>query len=376
MKIVIYDLLHFEQIAPLIKICIFLGYDVEFFTGQSLKSSIESYPELSGSKIVFNFKQDDEHETSFIKKCISRCKNMPADLLLMNTVNSQYHFWYWHLRKVHSKKVFTVHEVNNFFCTPPKMNLRSLVRHWGKKKLQSLMSGYVVNTESMITYIAKKGLTNKPVFWIPAAVYDDRMIGSSDDSKLTIIVPGWIDQRRRDYKLIFDVYNKLLPGERDSIELIFAGMPYGQYGHDIVAAFRRLDPEGKRVKLFDYELTNPEFDKEMMKSDIVWSPSLLKTSLFDGSAESYGETKNSANTHLAVSHAKPMMIPGKLITTREIESSVARYENEQACVKLIGRLLHDRAYLKRLQENAITNAGKFPVEIVAGLFQKMITSVS
>ncbi len=376
MKIVIYELLHYEQIVPLIKVCIHLKLDAEFFTSASFQHDLSSNPTLQGAKLIFHYKSASEPESPFIKTCIRACKNNPEVLLLLNTVNSKFHIWYWHLKNTRCIKVLTLHEVNSIFFPNPSINLRSLVRHWGKKKLQLLISGYIVNTESMITYMTKKGLTAKPVCWFPAAVFDERMISNSNDSKLTIIVPGWIDNRRRDYKLIFDVYNKLLPEEQNAIELIIAGPPYGQYGLDIMAAFRKHDPAGRKVKLFDTELTPLQFDKVMMKTDIIWSPSLLKTSLFDGSVESYGETKNSANTHLAVSYAKPMMIPERLMTTREIESSVVRYDDETACLQLIGQLLNDRTYLKKLQENAISNARKFPIEIVAGLFQKMIHSVS
>ena len=68
MKIAIYDIIHLEQVQPLISIVKFLKVPLILFTSEQFKSVIEQYDDFDASLIDTRYKSPTQNEWQFIKE--------------------------------------------------------------------------------------------------------------------------------------------------------------------------------------------------------------------------------------------------------------------------------------------------------------------
>lgn len=375
MKIAIYDLIHLEQVLPLLRISVYLRIPTICFTSARFRKDIEIEIDDSTGLLEFIYKGETESEPSFMRMSVKTSSQKNCSILILNSIHGKFYLWFLLLRKVSFKTVLTIHEVNGMFYPRPSINIRKFVRYWGKKKLVSIVSGFIVNTEPMLNYMEQRRLVLKPVTWVPAVVYGDREMGPQK-KPFIVIVPGLIDQRRRNYVFVLDVYEKLCIQQGIGFRLILAGMPYGEYGRRIQDRCNQLNNLGGDIIFYADEVPAHDFDQLMTSAHLIWSPLLPETSILDGINEVYGETKNSGNTHDAVMYARPMLIPEQLKTAKELSSSVLRYSDSETCAEQIRQLISDPEMLTQLLLNAVTNSGKFSIDLVSAQYKLMIRSVA
>jgi hypothetical protein len=376
MKIAIYDIIHLEQVVPLIRLCQQLKLRTILFTNERFRSEIEKELATEVGLVSVSYMASGIKEWEFMGAAGKKLRTESVDFFILNSNDGKHLLWYKILQSIKSCRfVLNVHEVHNLFYSRYKFGIRSVLRHLGKKLLIKRAAAFIVNTEAMKFYMEEKAVTKLPVFWIPAVVYEDNGNTTIPLTGFTITVPGTIDQRRRDYRFVLDVYEKLISTSKVVPRLILAGAPYGPYGDEILDRAAALTSKGGDIHVFRTEIPETDFVTVLNGSDLLWSPLKISTSIFDGIPEVYGQTKNSGNTHDAVRFAKPMLIPGQLVTSKEIESSVVRYEDEESCANIIKKIASDPEMLMHLKSEAIQNSMFFTTEKVAAKFQLLIDAL-
>lgn len=377
MKIAIYDIIHLEQVLPLVSVCRHLSVKLMLFTNDRFREEIQEKMESDNPLLDVVYFKSEVSEWRFIKLVKEKLRNEKFDLFLLNSTDGKHLIWYSILKNTPGCKfVFNIHEVHNFFYSRFHFGLRSVLRHSGKKLLLKRADAFIVNTEAMKLYMEQKKVTALPIFWIPAVVFErNELAQRKEHLKFTITIPGTIDERRRDYHFVLAVYELLLSRMNNTPQLIFAGAPYGSYGIEIIEKAATLNIKGADIIYFKDELPEKDFTAILNASDLLWSPLKIATSIFDGIKEVYGQTKNSGNTHDAVRFAKPMLIHKELNTTKEIESSILRYDSVKSCSEIIADLAADQSRLTQLKTLATQNAIAFTIDKVSAKFQAMLSRV-
>jgi glycosyltransferase involved in cell wall biosynthesis len=376
MKIAIYDIIHLEQVMPLIRVCQQLKLRTILFTNERFRYEIEKQLATEGEPVSVSYIASGVKEWQFMRVAGKKLRTENVDFFILNSNDGKHLLWYKLLKGVTACKfVLNVHEVHNLFYTKYEFGIRSILRHFGKKLLVQKADAFIVNTEAMKFYMEEKAVTTLPVFWIPAVVYENHREKTIPHSGFTIAIPGTIDHRRRDYRFVLDVYEKLISSCKSVPRLILAGAPYGQYGDEILTGAAALNSKGGDIHFSRTDLPEADFETILYGSDILWSPLKISTSIFDGIPEVYGQTKNSGNTHDAVRFARPMLIPCQLITSKEIESSVVRYEDEESCADIIAKIASDPNMQKHLKSEAVQNSMAFTTEKVAAKFQLLVDAM-
>lgn len=163
-------------------------------------------------------------------------------------------------------------------------------------------------------------------------IFYTKFSGKSENETYTIVIPGAVSQKRRDYnkvikelknlELNFDNYefrrnetfveNTLSEkgsslGTTQNLEIIFLGKAQGKE-LEMLQNFEQNKPENISIKYFKEKVPQDVFDDYMQKADVLWCPIQQETEFFS-QKEIYGITKMSGNIGDAVKFGKLAVFP-------------------------------------------------------------------
>lgn len=173
--------------------------------------------------------------------------------------------------------------------------------------------------------LANNNYKNLPIFYT-------KFLEKSNHPIFTIVIPGAVSQKRRDYKSViiklknlelnFDNYefrrnetfveNTLSEkgssvGTTQNLEIIFLGKAQGKE-LEMLQNFEQNKPENISIKYFTEKVPQNIFDDYMQKADVLWCPIQQETEFFS-QKEIYGFTKMSGNIGDAVKFGKLAVFP-------------------------------------------------------------------
>ena len=173
--------------------------------------------------------------------------------------------------------------------------------------------------------LAKENYNNLPIFYT-------KFFDKPDNETFTIVIPGAVSQKRRNYdkiikelknlELNFDNYefrrnekfveNTLSEressvGTTQNLEIIFLGKAQGNE-LEILQNFEQNKPENISIKYFTEKVPQNIFNDYMQKANILWCPIQQETEFFS-QKEIYGITKMSGNIGDAVKFGKSAVFP-------------------------------------------------------------------
>ena len=173
--------------------------------------------------------------------------------------------------------------------------------------------------------LVKENYNNLPLFYT-------KFFEKPDNQTFTIVIPGAVSQKRRDYdkvikelknlELNFDNYefrrnetfveNTLSEkgssvGTTQNLEIIFLGKAQGNE-LEMLQNFEQNKPENISIKYFTEKVPQNVFDDYMQKADILWCPIQQETEFFS-QKEIYGFTKMSGNIGDTVKFGKLAVFP-------------------------------------------------------------------
>ena len=173
--------------------------------------------------------------------------------------------------------------------------------------------------------LTKEKYSNLPLFYT-------KFSQKSENEIFTIVIPGAVSQKRRDYdkvikelknlELNFDNYefrrnetfveNNLQEkgssvGTTQNLEIIFLGKASGKE-LEILQNFEQNKPKNISIKYFTEKVPQNVFDDYMQKADILWCPIQQETEFFS-QKEIYGVTKMSGNIGDAIKFGKLAIFP-------------------------------------------------------------------
>ncbi|MGZ5212004.1 MAG: hypothetical protein ACXWB6_07025, partial [Kaistella sp.] len=130
-------------------------------------------------------------------------------------------------------------------------------------------------------------------------------------SILTIVIPGAVSQKRRDYLHVFNCLKNFK--NKIQYHLVFLGKASG--GELLwLKDFENKKPQNISLQYFTGKVPQPIFDEWMQKADILWCPIQHETEFFSNK-ECYGTTKMSGNVGDAIKFGKLAIFPENYPTT-------------------------------------------------------------
>ncbi len=363
------------------KVCKTKNTNVTIFTTADLFSRLETYLK---DKNNFNFviKEKNESIHHFLKRVKSIC-NEKIDLLFINTIHETIFDLIEYLSfDIKSKTILVVHHVNAWLRPTLVLNIKHIIRTIDTNFSSVLIKKFIFPKFDAINVIYSPVkdhiITNigfdKEIFTIPTSIFEDKIIINKEknNSTLRVVIPGLIQEHRKDFATIFPVFEKLFNRHREKLRLCVLGMPVGRYGERVLNKFKEMKKENYEVILFDSFVKDDIFDKELKESDIILTPMRIKTRADNEIEEEYGKTVGSGIIYNAIQYAKPIIAPNEFNMLRELDSSSLKYKNSKDLEAMIDELILNTEKLEILKGEALKNAQKFSLENLQDYFEKNV----
>lgn len=135
--------------------------------------------------------------------------------------------------------------------------------------------------------------------------------GKQDNKVLTIVIPGGVSQKRRDYRRIFSAIKKIdqlydSDIQKKPIEFIFLGKADHSELKPLIDLERSL--QYVAITYFTERVSQENFENWMRKADVLWCPIQQNTEFFS-QKEIYGKTKMTGNIGDAIKFGKLAIFP-------------------------------------------------------------------
>lgn len=126
-----------------------------------------------------------------------------------------------------------------------------------------------------------------------------------ENETLTIVIPGGVSQKRRDYQKVLKIIKNLKTEKK--FRFVFLGKAKDQELKDLENLSKNL-PENIEIIYFSERVSSEVFDEWMRKADVLWCPIQEETEFFSNK-EIYGKTKMTGNLGDAIKYGKPAVFP-------------------------------------------------------------------
>jgi len=368
---------HVKFLYTLCKICKTKDTNVTIFTTKSILARLEKYLEnMDQYDIVV--KEGNEGINTFLKRVEKIC-NKRIDLLFVNTMQvTNYYLPRYFGFNPKCKKIVTVHTANAWLKQKPVINLKKPILTVDTNLSSFIVRLFILPKFDAINviyapikdYILKETDYDKKIFTLPFNFYDKtKKIDKKENKKIQFVLPGQIEEHRRDYEVVLDSFEKLFNKYPDKIDLYLLGYPVGNYGKLILKKCKKMKEKGYSIITFDKFIPEEEYNEIISNSDFIISPIKIETGSWGIIQERYGMTKASAVVFEAIQYAKPLVVPDKFNVIKELETSALKYKSAEDLEKILVEHIENKNKLKDLEKEAYKNSENFSL----GVLQKYFT---
>jgi len=270
------------------------------------------------------------------------------DVVLLNTVQKQLHQYY--TQAIRPPKILRIHNTNTFlnrwsnirFSASPyalwkdfSYVIRELLLQgeWQQvKKMIQWVDLLTFPTATIEQYALKNSTLAQQKYFpsIPLSCSSFDFIKTTPTNIRYLTITGTIDERRKDYELVVQVFKELLPNIQQPLYLTLLGKPKGPYGQRIINQLHNLSQTYELFQLRTYQKRVPqhEFNTVMQQTDLLLAPIRLNTR-YKIYHEQYGYTKISGSESDVIRYGKAAIFPADYPIENEMKTLVKTYGSMQ-----------------------------------------------
>lgn len=362
MHVAIYETVHFENIAPLLRLFDLPGNRITVFCDEEARQQAIAQLKNDADRFEWKLQKSGQSRREFLTEAKRYIRSNAVDLLYINTISDNF----IHLNRLikagkDMRTVATLHVINGYFSPQLKFNLRRVVRVVGKWLLRRSIQEYAIQSDSMLPAARRMVDAGYPIYCIPGAVFNPNHYTQPSSQTLHLVVAGSVDSRRRDYNDVSELINQLERNQQP-VKLTILGGTDSDFGKQMIAQWSRLSLQFVQLKYYDSSLIpQDEYDRVLASSHFIFHPSTRDAVLEDGAKESYGHTVCSGVFSDAIRHARPLIIPSFLATDSRFKNSCFRYDVVSQIADFL-QSLNNPAGLQRWMEAAHRTSLDFTVE--------------
>ena len=330
MNIAIIDNYHFEVTYTLISLFDNNENNITVFIHPAAYKQLQHMLAGKATRYQWVVKEETETNRQFIHRLFKHINHSRFDLLYFNTIEDNFiHYAYYLKRVKKNSTILTLHDINGFFRYQPSFNARRLVRYVGKKWLIRIVPAFNVLSETLISRLRSSLPASKKIFNIPGSFFDPEQFTPKSFSvgeTLSIVIPGSVDTRRRNYELAFDLL-QAAQQQKIKISITLLGAFQKGYSENIQQKCNDYLQANDNLHFYESSIVDqPEFDRVIHKSHFIWMPLQSFSTINDGVDEQYGICTCSGNIADIIRHAKPFFAAEQLPLETCLEKSCSRYK--------------------------------------------------
>jgi hypothetical protein len=374
---------HIPILYTFSRICKTSSTNVTIFTTKELYLRLETYlTEKDKKNYDIILKEDNETFRSFVKRVETIC-NKKIDIMFINTIHETLLDLVCYLGfNPKSKTILLIHHVNAWLKPRLIFNIKHPIRTADTNLASMLIRRFIFPKFDAINviyhplkeYIRANTNYEKEIFTLPTSIFENTktMKRREDEGKLKIVIPGLIQEHRKDYGAVFPAFEALFKHRKEKVKLCVPGLPVGKFGRQIYNKFKDMEQKGCDVEIFDHFVPDDTFDDILTQSDIILAPIRIKTRADGGIEEIYGKTVGSGVVFNAIQYAKPIIVPAGFNMLPELESSTLKYSDSIELEHVIKKLISNPEKLQGLKREALINSQKFSLKNLQYYFEKNI----
>lgn len=377
MKIIIYETTHFETLSALVTLCDTVFESVTIFLTQ--RSFEQFQPIVAAIRLTqpvhFEVQMANEPNRAYIKRFFRYVQIQNFSHVHINTLDhNQLYFTYWLMKLKPTHISMTIHSINGY-KTFRFNNLKNCTESIAKLFLYQKVDYYRVLGPAMKAYF-ETFFNKKKVVYIPGNFFDDKpepRIRSNTDY-FSIMVPGTVEAKRRDYQLVIRFFKKY----RDKlssikpIKLILAGNANSAYGKQILSRLKQLNNDVFVVNGYNTDIETNEYTSLFCCSSIVWNPILVETRSLENVVEQSSISHSPGFLIDQVHYGRPGIIPAAIQVHEKLKDCNFYYENEDDLLKIFLEILTNDQLLKAKRKQILTACQYFIPANFQSAFEKLI----
>lgn len=358
MKIALFDTGHFETAYTLIrlfdqpgnKVIIFTNGQTEGILKDMLRNDQDRFDWFIVDRWIGNF--------NYFLYVRRQLKFISPEIIYFNTIDRLPFYYALMLNSLpHTRVILTIHDINCFFHKGNWKNVGDMLRWQSRKFLLREVEALNVISETMLPKLRQKTNYRFPVIHIPGAVYEHEHQELVQTQRLRIVVPGSIDQKRRNYDDVFLV-GELAEEAGLPVDITLAGGTQTLYGKAVLNKAKQWKGQYCNILSYDGNMLLPAaYDRILRTAHFIFSPAVIQTKICGDIPETYGISKSSGSISDAIRFAKPFIVPAELMISRRLESSAFKYNSLNDITDLLFRIFKNPETYSVWKENAIRNSG-------------------
>jgi hypothetical protein len=268
----------------------------------------------------------------------------------------------------------TIHEVNSWFYYRGR-SLRDWTENLAKVILHRRISHYSFFLPAMADALRRRMPKSTAVF-IPSRFYFPLPTFRLEEGRpFTIVIPGSVDDNRRDYAFVADFFRSWLPGRAPAtcpILLVILGDSRSPEATAIIASFKALESARFSVLSFsDGYVPESIYEQQLAAADLLWSPLKLHKLGSRNNPEIYGQTTASGLTADLLLNDIPALVPEGLLLPDFFQAALLPYLSAEEVGRLLDRLIDDEAWLPKLRMNITDSFSFFSKENFYAAFDQL-----
>ena len=265
--------------------------------------------------------------------------------------------------------LFKIYTILRYFSFTPKLVYTikiSLIYPYYRKKIISAVrekEGKFVVLTSLIKEELKKYVNADFIEIIPFSVFLKKNRGKeSENDILSVTIPGYVSQIRRDYFSVLEMIEKNLDLFKNNICFEFlGGIEETGQGREIIRYAKKLIDKGVKIILYEKErIPVEEFDSRLLSTDIILGNINIRVNKYSV----YGKTKDSGVIFTMIRCAKPGIILAGYEVIQELKTSSISYKNYNELKEILVDLVVNPDKLRQLKNEAFKNSLKYEPSIL------------
>ncbi len=191
---------------------------------------------------------------------------------------------------------------------------------------------------------------------------------------INIVIPGTITENGKDYRMVYNAFEKCIEKFNKQVKLTLLGKPRKQIGSQIVVDFKKLQNDIFTIESFNESISRIQFEEKLLKADFLILPININHN-FGIYQEQFGFTNFSGTINDAIYGLKPTLI-SKLYpidnypnifktydSSDEFETILLEWVNNLS-YKNIENQLNEKLVFEYSYENQVDNLNKFISDLI------------
>ncbi len=337
-RLLIYETTHHETLPSLLDLAELYFESVTVFLREITYQNICGSEAAGKWKNTVFFRQSARvSNREFIRNAIQYAGNNGYTHFHISTLDNNLLYFAILLRRLPGLHIsLSIQAINGYRAFRFK-NLRDITESFAKLYFHRRIRHYRFFFPKMAEAF-HQGMPQANCQFIPSRFLSElRPEKPGENEYLRIVIPGSINPQRRDYEFVVSFVADNLPAiaSEKGIELVLLGNINTPYGLKLLDELKTKISDDLHIKYYFEYVPQLEYEQQLAKADIIWSPIHIKTRGIRGTPEIYGISMATGLIADLLLSCRPALVPVGFVIPEHYQDALIPYDSPSALAERI-----------------------------------------